>query len=52
MTRYARNLGGSSFLGPLSTPTVARKQEKERTVLSLLDVQSSTDKKLAKTQDP
>jgi len=32
-------------------PTVARKQEKEKTVLSLLDVQSSTDKKLAKTQD-
>jgi len=38
-------------MAPLSTPMVARKNEKERTVLSLLDVQSSTDKKLAKTRD-
>jgi len=30
---------------------VARKTVKDRTVLSLRDVQSSTDQKLAKTQD-
>ena len=51
MTRYAKNLGGIASLAPLSTPMVARKKEKERIVLSLLDVQSSTDKTLAKTQD-
>jgi len=38
-------------MAPLSTLVVARKKDKERTVLSLLDVQSSTDKKLAKTLD-
>jgi len=36
---------------PLSTPMVAGKKEKERTVFNLLDVQSPTDKKLAKTLD-
>jgi len=34
-------------LAPLSTPVVARKKKEQY----LLDVQSSTDKKLAKTQD-
>jgi len=34
-------------LAPLSTPVVARKKKEQY----LLDVQSSTDKKLAETQD-
>jgi len=42
---------GIASLDPMSTPVVARKKEKERTVLSLLCVQSSTEKELAKTQD-
>ena len=47
MTRYASSLRGHGFLGP---PVYACGcKEKQRTVLD--DVQSSTDKKLAKTQD-
>ena len=42
---------GIASLAHLSTPMIARKKEKQRTVLSLLDFQSSADKKLAKTQD-
>jgi len=35
---------GIASSAPLSTPVVARKKEKERTVLNLRDVQSSTEK--------
>ena len=39
--------GGMAPLAPLSTPVVAKKKKEQY----LLDVQSSTDKNLAKTQD-
>jgi len=51
MIKYARNWEGVASMPPLSAPMVARKKEKERIVLSPLDVQSFTDKKLAKTKD-
>jgi len=40
---------GIASLAPLFLPVVAKR--KNSRLLSLLDVQSSTDKKLAKTQD-
>jgi len=41
------NLKEHGTLGPLSTPVVARKKKEQY----VLDVQSSTGKKLAKTQE-
>jgi len=47
MKRYASNLRGHGSLAPPSTSVVERKKKEQY----LLDVQSSTDKKLAKTKD-
>jgi len=48
-TKEQEEFGGHSFLGPPVYNYGCKK--KERTVVSLLDVQSSADKKVAKTQD-
>jgi len=51
-TRYARNLRGHGPLGPFWLRLWLQDiNEKKRRVAYLLDVQSSTDKKLAMTQD-